>query len=699
MANSSYTGDIYIDQTIAVGSGNTGLDWSNAVNIQDAISTAIAQHGSATNIRYILKESQTHTISGLILYNTSLWITNPDAIDPETNYATISNSGSNFSFSQNASCTNLELHLTYGSSDFILNGEGDYKFQNCIFKRTGPGGNSLFFDGGSGQEGLATFENCKFYNNGDTISIGQIECGISGTNDESGMAFINCYFENFGTIVVNSNHSYFIFKGPGILVSNCVFYSTDRYLQLLAQGQTTFGANTFINNTFYFTKSDAGETPYLLYNTNVSNSPKNLTFHSNAILTNITPNLSNNILDGQGGFYGDNYYQTSPSYGTFVGDSSDVIIGSVAGFYFKSLININSEFMVPDADGPSPLIWGGRYGRTAGAKEINAYPSSGGLPALDAEFVKIDYDRGDGVLGTYDGSDRWSDAGENNVKKDVTYKANSLIENKIGNRTDAQESNVLVTNGTYGANGTELTPTYNPDFPEVDNVRETDTVNGIPGTLENNEILTTSSGNYINPDESIVKITENYGVNQIGTYEAVCDYPANNKVLDKTLFNNGLSEGTLGAVNTDNLDITKQIAYNMSVEIKNIYPILEDLAYVEDLAKNNFRGNKNRLGIRALDLEPTKELVGRETIDRSFEIILTTDFVNKKASDINAREAKNTLIERAEYIRRKMRTTKAGSYQNVRITRSFIENEAEFIENEGVCIIRMQITVNYRVNT
>jgi hypothetical protein len=176
------------------------------------------------------------------------------------------------------------------------------------------------------------------------------------------------------------------------------------------------------------------------------------------------------------------------------------------------------------------------------------------------------------------------------------------------------------------------------------------------------------------------------------------DVPDEIYVLDGIVYAGGTKIGVLGKVNTDQLDISKQIKENIILEIKNIYPILEDLAYVEDISKNNFRGNKNRLGVRELDLAPTNEVVGRETIDREFEIILTTDYINKGKNDTNQRASKDTLIERAEYIRRKMRKTKAGSYQNVRITRSFIENEVEFLENEGVTIIRMQITVNYRVN-
>ncbi len=57
---------------------------------------------------------------------------------------------------------------------------------------------------------------------------------------------------------------------------------------------------------------------------------------------------------------------------------------------------------------------------------------------------------GDGGTGTYDGSDRWSDPGVENVESGVEYKANSATDNRTGtydpvtgNYTDPGESNVI----------------------------------------------------------------------------------------------------------------------------------------------------------------------------------------------------------------------------------------------------------------
>lgn len=52
---------------------------------------------------------------------------------------------------------------------------------------------------------------------------------------------------------------------------------------------------------------------------------------------------------------------------------------------------------------------------------------------------------GDGGTGTYDGSDRWTDPGETNVKNAIAYKANSTSNNKTGNlvSTDPGITNVI----------------------------------------------------------------------------------------------------------------------------------------------------------------------------------------------------------------------------------------------------------------
>ncbi len=180
--------------------------------------------------------------------------------------------------------------------------------------------------------------------------------------------------------------------------------------------------------------------------------------------------------------------------------------------------------------------------------------------------------------------------------------------------------------------------------------------------------------------------------------ENVADYPLEKNVRDGIEYDFSRKTGTLGYINTNDADISSQIQNNILEEIQLLYPELKDLDYLEDVSQNNFRGNTNRCGVRELNLNTTGEIVGRETIDRTFEIVLTTDYVNKKGSDLKQREAKQALIAKMEIIRRKLRKTKAGCYQNIRITKDFNEPECEFIDTDNVVVCRAEITVNYRVN-
>lgn len=121
------------------------------------------------------------------------------------------------------------------------------------------------------------------------------------------------------------------------------------------------------------------------------------------------------------------------------------------------------------------------------------------LPSISNVKKDINYDNN-----TKTGTLESTDPGESNVKAGTNYKIESL--NKTGNRTDASASNVLTGSGTYGANGTEITPSYSPDFPSANSVLTTDTTNGTQGTVTL-------------PAESAVSSGTTYGANnsQTGT--------------------------------------------------------------------------------------------------------------------------------------------------------------------------------------
>jgi hypothetical protein len=443
------------------------------------------------------------------------------------------------------------------------------------------------------------------------------------------------------------------------------------------------------------------------------------------------------------------------------------------------------------------------------------------------------------VNGNYDGSDRHTDPGETNVKSGVAYKSNSLINNKTGNRTDAVASNVLTGSGTYGANGTELIPSYSPDFASPANVLTIDTTNNIAGTylgvasvnvragtsfgnsligllnlppeavvkigesydngtktgtLNNtspgvgnvvggttwllNSVLQTGTRTSIYPvlaaanvlngvdrgdgvlgtnlstdpgvanvvagtnyyinsvlnvgtrlqiyallDAANVKLDENRGDGILGTYDAqerYTDLPVN-KVEDNYLYRyNSLIDnregeliggsidpkfilyplGTLGQINADNLDISQQIRNQFLTVMEANLTTYKPLDYLEDLSKNSFRQNAKRYGIRQLSLNPivgSEGVIGREVIERNYEIVLTTDFVNNNTSDEKARASKDAIIETAEQVRRLINNTNFGAFRNARIVRNIVEDTIEIDEANKVVIARISLSIQVKL--
>jgi hypothetical protein len=175
------------------------------------------------------------------------------------------------------------------------------------------------------------------------------------------------------------------------------------------------------------------------------------------------------------------------------------------------------------------------------------------------------------------------------------------------------------------------------------------------------------------------------------------DFPDEKYVLDGIVFDFGQKTGTLGKININDGDVSKQIKDNIALIIENIYPTLNKLKYLEDIDKNDWRRIKDSYGVRLLGLIETDEIIGGETLDRTYEIILATRFINKGSTDDAQVSAKETLIERLELIRRKLERTKAGNFKNVRDVRNYVESEAEFIEDDSVVLIRAEFDVNFKV--
>lgn len=148
---------------------------------------------------------------------------------------------------------------------------------------------------------------------------------------------------------------------------------------------------------------------------------------------------------------------------------------------------------------------------------------------------------GASATGTYDGSDRWTDPGQDNVRNGTAYKANSTSNNKTGDLvvpTAAQVKTGVTFESNSGTTGTYDGSDRWTD-PGVNNVR-----NGT--AYKANSLTNNETGNLVVPAVTDVKsgVTFDSNNSSTGTYLAACDYPAVFNVKKGITYSVGALTGT-----------------------------------------------------------------------------------------------------------------------------------------------------------
>lgn len=196
--------------------------------------------------------------------------------------------------------------------------------------------------------------------------------------------------------------------------------------------------------------------------------------------------------------------------------------------------------------------------------------------------------------------------------------------------------------------------------------------------------------------EYIVKL-DSSNLFQVYAPEELADYPAENKVLDGVDYANGDLTGTLGQIIESNKDITKQIKDNAMTLIANYLTDWTKLDYTENLENNESNQSRKRYGVKILALNDTDEIVGRELLERGYEVILMDKYVNVSKSDRAQQEAADSLRTKMEELRRRFRATKFGNFSNVVNTNNYQEIEVLFDEEENIVLCKLSLTVKYKV--
>lgn len=126
--------------------------------------------------------------------------------------------------------------------------------------------------------------------------------------------------------------------------------------------------------------------------------------------------------------------------------------------------------------------------------------------------------------GTYDGSDRWSDPGESNVVEGVSYKANSLTNNKtgtVGSSTDPGVANVR-RGTTYRISGVDKTGTlYAPAQAATRNWAPIDTQSAIYTLLATDDALIELLGEDADTVDVSTRVLDHVPDNQASPYVVI----------------------------------------------------------------------------------------------------------------------------------------------------------------------------------
>lgn len=384
---------------------------------------------------------------------------------------TSSNSNANFAFEDCCfdGTSSATARLWTGSS-FASNA-----FSNCVIKNM-----DYVVSGGVG----LVFENCKFQN---IAGANGYVCTVSGNHE-----FIGCEFYKVKACIdLGANAS--TVQSDLTSFRYCTFDLKD-----------AFSVGTHGNIYRYAAATPATVNSYRFNNNIVYRAAKIINNTSSGVLTIASSPLVKN-----------NWIQSTVNIANYNSSGGDINTESDPLFYDSANLDYRLEPTSTAAVGNNSL------GSTMGANELETPTTffsdpgvgnvnsgttykynqrtgtnrtgtlSAGLPALNVDNVKIGVDRGDGQTGTYDGSDRWTDPGEVNVRNGTAYKVNSTSNNKTGTLDLPTEANTKI-GVTY--DGASKTGTYDGSDrytdPGIANVRSgtayksNSTSNNRTGTLD-----------------------------------------------------------------------------------------------------------------------------------------------------------------------------------------------------------------------
>ena len=140
----------------------------------------------------------------------------------------------------------------------------------------------------------------------------------------------------------------------------------------------------------------------------------------------------------------------------------------------------------------------------------------------------------------------------------------------------------------------------------------------------------------------------------------------------------------------------KQITESFESEVATILPAYAELDFKWDFEKNNYYNNKQRFGVIAQGAFNSPTITKAVTLQQTFNLILTTEFLNQDDTDQSQSDGVFELWDALNEVSAIVVANKLGLPNQVFNTELSTIDEPVFAEDGGVVILVASFLVTYR---
>lgn len=140
-------------------------------------------------------------------------------------------------------------------------------------------------------------------------------------------------------------------------------------------------------------------------------------------------------------------------------------------------------------------------------------------------------------------------------------------------------------------------------------------------------------------------------------------------------------------------DITTAMKSEIAAELGASY---KELAYVENVQKNNFRTGNDRYGVRALQGAQVPGVTKNITITQEYEVVLTKGYIESSVDDTLQVSKSYDNRENLLDIYKRLVNNRAGLPSVVLNVFDLIIGEPEYLEQDKIVIQRATMNITYR---